>query len=131
MLLYFLDPEKGTYEIEREVAAAVVGGEALAYGLNISRTRAELFASRGITQQIARQGYSDIAREEPLLKDLANIHRFTPLTQTDLEEFFFHEDAQITERRARVFNTALAEFSGPVAGTGGGFSELLDIQRTV
>ncbi len=131
LLLYFLDPEKGTYEIEREVAAAIIGGEALSYGLNISRTRAELFASQGVTQQMARAGYADIAREEPLLQDLARIHRFTPLTQTDLEDFFFHEDPEVAKRRATTFNTALAQFSGPTADTGSGFPELLDIRRTV
>jgi hypothetical protein len=130
MLLYFLDAHKGTQEIEREIAASIVGGEALAYGLNISRTRAELFASRGVTQDVARSGYADIAREQPMLEKLAKIHNYTPLTQTDLEDLFFHEDPDIIKRRAQVFNTALSEFRGPVASSQG-TTELIDIRRTV
>jgi hypothetical protein len=133
LLAYFLDPVRGTSEIENQVAAAIVGGEALAYGLNITRTRAELFASQGVTQQFARQGFADIAREQPLIERLSTIHQFTPLSQTDLESFFFHNDPEIRRQRQQIFETALSQFRGPTARPlgEGGVTELIDIRRTV
>jgi hypothetical protein len=132
LLMYFLDENRGISEIENQIAASIIGGEAMSYGLNISRTRAELFASRGVTQEMARSGFADVAREQPLLEKLANIHKFTPLSQSEIEDFFFHEDPEVVKRRQRIFDTAVSEFSGPVVGsTQGGAIESLDIRRTV
>lgn len=134
MLAYFLDPDVGMREIENQVAAAVVGGEALAYGLNISRTRAELLASSGVSQEMARAGFADIAREQPVLQRLAQLHQFTPLSQQDLEEFFFHEDSGVQAERQRIFDTALSQFRStsvrPASATSG-LTELVDRRETV
>ncbi len=132
-LAYFLDPERGTNEIENQVAAVLVGGEALAFGLNVSRTRAELLASSGVSQQMARQGFADVARETPVLERLADLHSFTPLSQEDLENFFFHDDPEVTKRRQRVFETSLSSFRSfrGQQEQSGGFSELVDRRRTV
>jgi len=134
LLLYFLDPERGFQQMEKEVATAIVGGEALAYGLNVSRTRAELFAAEGVDQEMARQGYADIAREAPLLGKLARIHNLTPITQTDLEDLFFHENPEVVKRRRQQFEIALNEFREGSLGNvsqEGGLAELLDRRRTI
>jgi len=139
LLLYFLDPDRGTTEIENQVAAVQVGASAYEYGLNITRTRAELLRDRGVTQAIARQGFADVAREEPLFQRLATIHSITPLSQTDLENFFFHEDPGVTKRRKQTFDLALSQFQAGSFGAGvasplnqrGGLTELLDARRTV
>lgn len=139
LLLYFLDPDRGTMEIENQVAASQVGGAAYEYGLNITRTRAELLRDRGITEAVARSGFADVARETPMLERLAEIHNVNPLTQVDLEDFFLHDDPEITSQRRRIFGTALSRFDegsfGPgtrsPVGESGGFTQLIDIRRTV
>ena len=135
LVTYFLDADRGTAEIENQLAAATIGSEALSRGLNITRTRAEILRREGVTADLARQGFADIAREEPVLKRLAQIQQVTPLSQGQLEEFFFHEDPTVAERRNRVFTQALAQFQS-VGGTPGltrqgGLSELVDPNRTV
>lgn len=132
LLVYFLDPDRGTSIIEDQVAAARIGAEAFRFGLNINRTKAELLEKEGITAEFARQGFADIAREEPLLRRLAQIHNYIPLGQDELEQFFFHEDPEVGARRMRTFSQAIAAFGGSgatnVARTGG-LTELLDRDR--
>lgn len=134
LLTYFLDPDLGLDIIQDQIATATIGGEAFRYGLNISRTRADILRREGVTGDIARQGFADIAREEPVLQRLAEIHNLTPLSQTELEEFFFHEDPDVASRRARTFQTALAAFQTGGARNvtrEGGLGELADRSRAI
>ena len=134
LLMYFLDPERGLSEIEQQIAAATIGAAANQYGLNISRTRAELLASEGITQPLATKGYADIARELPQLQSLARIHSIKPLDQTELEQFVFHEDPEVLKKRQQIFQQALNDFRGisPARLTQrGGIESLIDFGRTV
>lgn len=133
LLLWALDEDKGLQEIERQIAAARVGAEAFRFGLNITRTRAELLQREGITADFARRGFADVAREEPQLRRLARIHSTTELAQEELEDFFFHEDPEVQRRRQRTFSQALAEFQGTPGGVSrdGGLSALVDRNRTV
>jgi len=134
LLAYFLDPDIGLELIEDQIATAQIGGAAFRFGLNVSRTRAEILRSEGVSADLARQGFAQVAQEEPVLSRLARIHSFTPLSQQELEEFFFHQDPDVAARRARTFGTALAEFQG---GGGrnitreGGLGELVDPNRSV
>jgi hypothetical protein len=134
LVAYFLDPELGLNVIEDQLASATIGAEALSRGLQINRTRAEILRREGVTADLARQGYADIAREQPVLSRLAQIHNTTPLSQQELEEFFFHEDADVAARRNRTFSQALSEFqSGGAAQRSrtGGLQELVDRNRSV
>jgi hypothetical protein len=134
MLVWFLDEEQGMDIIEDQIATAQVGGEAFRYGLNISRTRAEILRREGVTADLAKQGFADIARETPVLSRLAQIHRDRPLTQMELEEFFFHEDPEIAARRNQLFTKSLAQFQGSGATNRtqqGGLGELLERDRSV
>lgn len=134
LLVYFLDPDRGLDIIEDQIATATIGGEAFKHGLNITRTRAEILRKEGVTADMARQGFADVASEEPVLSRLAQIHNTKALTQTELEDFFFHEDAAVAERRYRTFSTALAAFqTGGARNTtqAGGLGELIDQDRTV
>lgn len=134
LLVYFLDPDRGTDIIEDQLATAQIGGEAFKFGLNVSRTRAEILRKEGVTADLARQGFSEIAREEPVLSRLAQIHHLTPLSQLELEEFFFHEDAEVAQRRYSTFTTALASFQEGGARNitrEGGLGELVDKNLTV
>lgn len=133
LLMYALDPERGTNLIESQVATAVIGGEALKYGLNISRTRADLLRQRGVDASLARQGFASVAREKDVLNSLAKIHQFTPFEQEELEDFFFHEDPEVGKRRYQVFTQELANFQGRSASRTqeGGLSQLVDFRRTI
>ncbi len=112
LLLYALDPDRGLREIENQLQTVFIGSEALRYGLNITRTRSEMLAESGISREMARTGFADVARESPQLETLARLHSITPLSQTDLEEFFFHDDPEVLQKRFKIFETALSEFSG-------------------
>jgi hypothetical protein len=128
ILGYFLNPTNGLNQIEDKILTAQVGGEALRFGLSVTRNRADELRRAGITPQLAREGFADVASELPMLKKLASIHSFAPLSQAQLEDFFFHSDPEIGTQRAKIFTRALAEFQGSITGRRtqqGGLAELL------
>ena len=134
LLLHALDPDRGLREIENQLQTVFVGAEALRYGLNITRTRSEMLAQSGVSREMARSGFADVARETPQLQTLARLHSVTPLSQTDLEDFFFHEDPKVLQERFKLFETALGEFSGgaPAPTTrGGSLVELVDLDPSL
>ncbi len=134
LLAYFLDPDIGLELIEDQLATASVGGAAFRFGLNVSRTRAEILRQEGVTADLATQGFANIASEQPVLSRLAQIHQFTPLSQQELEEFFFHQDPDVASRRARTFDTALAAFQEGGARNitrEGGLGELVARDRAI
>ncbi len=134
LLTYFLDPDIGLELIEDQLATSEIGGAAFRFGLNVSQTRAEILRKEGVSGDLARQGFASIAQEEPVLSRLAQIHQFTPLSQQELEEFFFHSDPEVATRRARTFSTALADFQGGGARNltrEGGLGELVDRNRSI
>ncbi len=134
LLAYFLDPDIGLELIEDQLATASVGGAAFRFGLNVSKTRAEVLTQEGVTADLARQGFASIASEQPFLSRLAQIHQFTPLSQQELEEFFFHQDPDVASRRAKSFDTALAAFQEGGARNitrEGGLGELVARDRAI
>ena len=133
LLLYALDADRGLREIENAVEVSLIGGEALRYGLNISRTRSEMLRQAGVSREMARTGFADVARETPQLKILAQIHNRDPLSQADLESLVFHDDPEVAKKRFQIFETALQEFSGQRAATTqtGGLLELVDRDRSL
>ncbi len=134
LLTYFLDPDIGLELIEDQLSTAAIGGAAFRFGLNVSKTRAEILRQEGVSANLARQGFASVAQEHPVLSRLAQIHSITPLSQQELEEFFFHQDPDVGARRGRTFSTALAAFQEGGArniSKQGGLGELVDPNRTV
>lgn len=134
LLLWALDPDRGLVEIERQIAAATVGAEAFRFGLNVTRTRAELLSREGVTADLARRGFADVARETPQLERLASIHNTKNLSDEELQDFFFHEDPDVGKRRAETFQKALAQFqqnASPNVTREGGLAPLVDRNRSV
>lgn len=134
LLSYFLDEDLGIKEMEKQVASATIGGAAYKYGLNITRTRAELLRGEGVSANMAHSGFADITREAPQLEKLARMHHYNPLSQYDLEELVFHEDPTVASARRRIFDSALADFEGAGATSitrQGTLGELVDMDRTV
>ncbi len=134
LLLHALDPDRGLREIENQLQTVFVGAEALRYGLNITRTRSEMLSQSGVSREMARSGFADVARESPQLQTLARLHSVTPLSQADLEDFFFHDDPEVLQQRFKLFETALGEFGGgaPQPTTrSGGLVELVDLDPSL
>ena len=134
LLVYFLEPDRGLDIIQDQVAAATIGGEAFSRGLNITRTRSEILRREGVTADLAKEGFADVARELPVLKRLAQIHKTAPLSQIELEEFVFHEDEEVAQRRYRTFSQALAKFQEGGARNvtrQGSLGELVDRNRAI
>lgn len=134
LLVYFLDEERGLDIIQDQLAAAQIGGEAFRHGLQINRTRAEILRREGVTLDLAREGFADIAREQPVLERLAEIANTDPISQQQLEEYFFHEDPDVAQKRYRIFSESLAQFQGGGArnvSRSGGLGELVDRNRSV
>lgn len=130
---YFLDPDKGLSEIEDKVLTAKVGAEALRFGLSVSRNRADELRRAGITPELAKEGFANVATEQPMLRKLAAIHAFSPISQTQLEDLFFHSDPEVGKLRSQIFATSLAEFEGSITGrrtSTGGIAELLAGDQT-
>jgi len=135
LLLYALDPDRGIKDIENAVQVSLIGSEALRYGLNLSRTRAEMLREAGVSRELARSGFADVARETPQLQALAKIQGINPLSQSDLEDLVFHEDPEIAKQRFQIFETALTEFAGGQVARAvtpqGGLTELVDRDQSL
>ena len=119
LLTYFLDPTKGVEVLENQIATAQIGGAAMKYGLNITRSRADFLKQYGVTEELAKKGFSEISREKQSLTKLARIHSINPLSDEQLQDYVFHEDTNVAGQRKQIFDTALSEFQ---AGTTGRFS---------
>ena len=92
ILAYSLDPNNALNDIKRKVAAAEIGGAALAQNLGTSVTSAEQLASAGITKQQAQQGYQTIAGYLPTASTLSDIYGNqinNPYTQASAEADVF------------------------------------------
>jgi hypothetical protein len=70
-----LDTSTAEPLVQKEVAAAQIGGAAMQQGLGINSSRAEQFAAQGVTLDTARKAYSDIASR--LQGDTAMSNRFS------------------------------------------------------
>ena len=110
LLAYFLDPSVCIQLIEDQVATAQIGASAQKFGLNITKTQAERLEDFGVTEKLAREGFTEAAREKESLTKLANIHRINPLSDEELTDYIFHEDSNIAAQRKQIFDTALSEF---------------------
>lgn len=80
-----LNPDKAVGLIQKQAAAAQLGGTAARQGLDVARNRAEDLVGQGVSLDQARTGYGQIG--EALGTDQAIAQRFgDQLTQTDEED---------------------------------------------
>jgi hypothetical protein len=114
ILAYVLDPTNALKEIQRKVAAAEIGGAALAQGLTAGVTRAEELAGLGITKAQAQAGYSEVAQIAPRGSELSAIYGQTPYGQSEAEAEVFNTSGAADAAKKRKKLTALetAQFSG-------------------
>jgi hypothetical protein len=114
ILAYSLDPKNALKDIQRKVAAAEIGGAALAQGLATSATGAEELAGYGITKAQAQQGFADVAQMAPRGGVLAEIYNEAPYNQATAtaEVFGTAGAAEAAQKRRKLTALEEATFSG-------------------
>ena len=114
ILAYVLDPANALKEIQRKVAAAEIGGAALAQGLTTGVTRAQELAGLGITKAQAQAGYSDVAQMAPRGSELSAIYGQGPYGQSEAEAEVFNTAgaAEAAKKRKKLTALEQAQFGG-------------------
>jgi hypothetical protein len=114
ILAYSLDPKNALKDIQRKVAAAEIGGAALAQGLTTSATGAEELAGYGITKAQAQQGFADVAQMAPRGGLLSEIYNEAPYNQATAtaEVFGTAGAAEAAQKRRKLTALEEATFSG-------------------
>jgi hypothetical protein len=114
ILAYSLDPKNALKDIQRKVAAAEIGGAALAQGLATSATGAEELAGFGVTKLQAQQGFADVAQMAPRGSALSEIYNEAPYNQATAtaEVFGTSGAAEATQKRKKLTALEQATFGG-------------------
>lgn len=112
---YFLDAKKAQPILQKQVQAVKVAAAGKRAGLDVgdSRRRFEDLVDRGVNEQMAQQGYANIANEIDPLKNLASIWgRGNDWTLEEAEDATFFGDAKARRERQGLINQERAAFSG-------------------
>jgi hypothetical protein len=114
----FLDPDIGDAILDRRISMAVVGGEGLARGFDVTDAFAGRLANAGVDQLAARRFFTDAEGRVPTLDELAR--RFAdPDADFDVEELaeasIFGDASQ--RRRIRRLLSAETSLFSDVFGT--------------
>jgi hypothetical protein len=114
ILAYALDPKNALKDIQRKVAAAEIGGAALAQKLATSAAGAEELLGYGVTKAQAQQGFADVAQMAPRGGVLANIYNESPYNQATAtaEVFGTAGAADATQKRKKLTSLEQATFGG-------------------
>jgi hypothetical protein len=121
ILAYSLDPAKALSDIKNKVAAAEIGGAALAQGLQTGVTRAQELAGYGVTKEQAQQGFQTVAQIAPRGGQLASIYGENPYSQATAEAEVFGTAgaAEAAAQRKKLTQLERAQFSGSSGMSGG------------
>jgi hypothetical protein len=114
ILAYALDPKNALKDIQRKVAAAEIGGAALAQKLATSAASAEELAGYGVTKLQAQQGFADVAQMAPRGSALSEIYNEAPYNQATAtaEVFGTAGAAAATQKRKKLTALEQATFGG-------------------
>jgi hypothetical protein len=106
---YFLDPKRALPTLERQFEAVNVATWAARNGLNMMNSKHwEDLVDKGVTEQMAAQGYGTIGQFYRVLGNLGDIHG-VQYGQKDAEnDVFFNQD----EKRKKIVQAEVAAFSG-------------------
>jgi hypothetical protein len=114
ILAYSLDPKNALKDIQRKVAAAEIGGAALAQGLSTTMAGSEELAGYGVTKAQAQQGFADVAQMAPRGSALSEIYNEAPYNQATAtaEVFGTSGAAAATQKRKKLTALEQATFGG-------------------
>ena len=106
---YFLDPQRALPTLARQYEAVNVASWAARYGLNLMNSAHwEDLVDKGVTKEMAAQGYGTVKRFYDVLGNLGRIHG-VQYGQTDAEQdVFFQNEA----KRRQIVAAEVAAFSG-------------------
>jgi hypothetical protein len=114
ILAYSLDPKNALKDIQRKVAAAEIGGAALAQGLSTTMAGSEELAGYGVTKAQAQQGFADVAQMSPRGGVLSDIYNEAPYNQATAtaEVFGTAGAAEAAQKRRKLTGLEQATFGG-------------------
>jgi hypothetical protein len=114
ILAYVLDPANALKDIQRKVAAAEIGGAAIAQGLTTGATRAEELAGLGVTKAQAQAGYANVAEIAPRGGELSAIYGQGQYGQSEAEAEVFNTagSAEAAKKRKKLTALETAQFGG-------------------
>jgi hypothetical protein len=126
---YFLDPTRALPVIQRQIAAAKIGGAAARVGISNGLVSSERLASLGVDENQASQIFGQVAKELPTLQDLQK--RFNdpgdPLTADKYAEALVINDPKQLLTAARLVAQEHSLFSSTglfAQNQGGGLTGL-------
>lgn len=106
---YFLDPKRALPTLARQYEAVNVAAWAARYGLNLMNSAHwEDLVDKGVTKEMAAQGYGTVKRFYDVLGNLGDIHGIR-YGQADAEQdVFFQNEA----KRRQIVSAEVAAFAG-------------------
>lgn len=106
---YFLDPQRALPTLDRQYKSVNVAGWAVRNGLTLADAKHyEDLVDKGVSPDMAAQGYGTIGQFSRVLGNLGDIHGIR-YSQFDAEnDVFFNQD----EKRKRIVDAERAAFSG-------------------
>lgn len=111
-----LDPSRAIPELERKQRSAGILGAANWHGLGegtggVDIGVAELLGDRGVTEDDANRGFAAIKQFVKPTQEIARRYK-TDYTITDAESEVFFNAASSREKREKLYNREISEFSG-------------------
>lgn len=119
---YFLDQNKALPSLQKAAATAAVGAGALSQGLTFDKAYAEQLALKGISQEEAASGYSQIATELNTMRSIGQIYG-GGWSQRESEEALFEGSAEQIQKKARLLSQERGAFSGSAGGARSGLGQ--------
>lgn len=116
ILAAILDPTTQLPVLQKKVAAAEIGGAALAQNLQTSLATANELVGLGVTQATAQAGYATIAQALPTYEKLLEMRTGGDVTKSDaqalLEESKLKKKAKAIQQEQMVVSEEVGRFSG-------------------
>lgn len=114
MVAYALDRQRAATVLERQWAAAQVGGAARDQGVSLTRQQGERIADLGLSEQQARTGLGQVSRIDRSVGRLSSIYGGDYDQQDALSEVFF-DDQDAARQRRGLASQERAQFGGSSA----------------
>jgi hypothetical protein len=112
IVAFALDRKRAAPLVGKAFEAAKVAGAAADQGLQVDVGTAERLAGAGVSRDQASQGFGAIADEKKTTDKLAAISGDPALTQSDLINEVFFNDANAAERRRKLASEERGRFGG-------------------
>lgn len=116
ILAAILDPNTQLPVLQKKVAAAEIGGAALAQNLQTSLATATELVGLGVTQATAQAGYATIAQALPTYEKLLEMRTGGDVAKSDaqalLEESKLKKKAKAIQQEQMVVSEEIGRFSG-------------------